>query len=175
MDSEKFRKLLHQYNRNVNNQIGEKAKKQLMKHPKLLENVAEFGLGGIMENPPYYDSDFLRKPAIRLISNEELLGRIARRSLYGDFRLEAIKNPHLKDEKILYHVVFAHQSDYFNTSCNVAATRKINNQEMLIDIASSNKPSIVRMTAIAKIEHDEFLKKIALDESEVILQDSIQV
>ena len=168
MDSEKFRKLLNQYNRNRYDQIGQNAKKQLMKHPKLLEKVAEFGLRGIMENPPRYESDFLRKPAIRLISNEELLGKIACGSFYGDYRLEAIKNPHLKDEKILYKVVFSNSINYFNTSCYVAATRKINNQEMLIDIASSNKSSIVRMTAIAKIENVEFLKKIALDESELI-------
>lgn len=168
MDSEKFRKLLLQYDSNRNNQIGEKAKKQLMKHPKLLERVAEFGLGGIMKNPPHFNSKFLRKSAISLISNEEILGKIACRPIYGDFRLEAIKNPHLKDEKILYNVVFGNPSKYYNTSCYVAATRKINNQKMLIDIAYSNKPSIVRMSAIAKIENDEVLKKIALNEFEVI-------
>lgn len=95
-------------------------------------------------NDPHIE---VRKMAVELISGEEILMDIAYDNLNSSLRIAALSNPNLKKEK-----VFLELANDSNKDVRIAAINRINNEDILSDIANNESNREVRKIALNKIQ-----------------------
>lgn len=165
MDNKMLRKLFHQYSRG-DNKSKSKAKVKLMRHQKILEDVACNGLA------PYessYDNIFAPKYAIEMLTDESLLINILNGGFWENHRIAAIKNPYLKNEGALFHAA-SHGSIYERRH----AISRLDDDELLLKIVNSNyHDDKERKYALGRIKDENILKDIFLKKTCKIYENAI--
>lgn len=108
------------------------------------------------------NSDDNRLNALEAIDDEEILKQIVTaESNLGikDYKSEALEK--ISDEKILESIVFTHESE----SISVGAINKIQNQQILTNIAKDAQETKLREEAIRKLTDENTLKELTNDKT----------
>lgn len=97
--------------------------------------------------------------AVQAIEDPKKLRDVAMNALLPEVRLEAVNR--LADEKLLREVVVGENTNF---DARKAAVQKINDENVLAEIAEQRSAYPADGEAIAKLENPELLKKIAMSE-----------